>query len=61
MPTDLYAKSVVNQLLRKTPKHWIGEGSYIWLMWFFWTFMPKTFLVRSPPMTARDQSPLEHD
>lgn len=44
MPTDVYAKSVVEQLLKKKPRHWIWEGSYIWLMWFFWTWMPKTFL-----------------
>ena len=44
MDTDVYAKSVVNQLLKKKPKPWIWEGSYIWLMWFFWTCMPKTFL-----------------
>ncbi|KAL6720041.1 NADPH-dependent 1-acyl dihydroxyacetone phosphate reductase [Lecanora helva] len=44
MDADTYAKSVVPQLLQKTPRHWIWEGSYVWLMWFFWTFMPKTFL-----------------
>ncbi|KEQ92917.1 hypothetical protein AUEXF2481DRAFT_42613 [Aureobasidium subglaciale EXF-2481] len=44
MPTDKYAKSVVSQLLVEKPKSWIWEGSYIWLMWTFWTFMPKHFL-----------------
>ena len=44
MDRNVYAKSVVDQLLKKTPSHWIWEGSYVWLMWSFWTFMPKTFL-----------------
>ena len=44
MDADTYAKSVVSQLLQKKARPWIWEGSYVWLMWFFWTFMPKTFL-----------------
>ena len=46
MPSTVYARSVVKQVLQPNPKAWIWEGSYVWLMWFFSTFMPKSSLVR---------------
>ncbi|KAI9700837.1 MAG: hypothetical protein M1836_002206 [Candelina mexicana] len=41
MPNDAYARSVVSQVLKSSPKKWIWEGNKAWLSWFVDSYLPK--------------------
>ncbi|KAF2497890.1 oxidoreductase [Lophium mytilinum] len=40
MPTDSYAKSVVNHVLTPNPARWVWAGSASWTIWFVQRFLP---------------------
>lgn len=48
MNTQKYARSCVQQVLASdgllTRKRWIWEGSKVWLVWFAWTFLPRSVM-----------------
>ncbi|KAI9846803.1 MAG: hypothetical protein M1837_003652 [Sclerophora amabilis] len=41
MPTDSFARSVVNQVLKSSPKRWFWQGSNVWKAWFINSFLPR--------------------
>ena len=45
MSAEDFAKSVVSQVLVKTPKKWIWEGSNCWTVWFMDTFLSRETMV----------------
>lgn len=47
MSSDAYAKSVVSQVLRKSPRKLIWEGNKSWVVWFVSSFLPQGSMVRS--------------
>jgi len=40
MPNEVYAKDVVRQVLKTSPRKWIWQGNGSWLVWFTSTWMP---------------------
>ncbi|KAJ7729378.1 hypothetical protein DFH07DRAFT_850226 [Mycena maculata] len=42
MPTDVYARQVVTQTLKRHVKAWIWKGSFSFVCWFIDTFFGRT-------------------
>jgi len=43
VPADVYAKSVVVEILKENPSPWLYKGYFASLTWIIDTFMPKSF------------------
>lgn len=44
MDPQLYAKTIVDEALCRSPRRWIWEGQFSWVMWFFDAFLGRGIL-----------------
>ncbi|THH15735.1 hypothetical protein EW146_g4791 [Bondarzewia mesenterica] len=51
IPTDVYARSVVKEVLKSKPSVWFWTGYFAWMTWFMSTFLWKT--VFDGPLSKR--------
>lgn len=51
MPTDVYAKIVVTEVLKPNPRAWLWTGNQALLVWFMDTFLGRRAFVSSAIFT----------
>lgn len=56
MPTDIYAKIVVTEVLKAEPRAWLWTGNQTLLVWFMDTFLGRRGFVSSAILTFSSEN-----